>query len=66
MKQPDLSPNLFKFRVMLGEEIIGTFSNAKAAGDSAHLRRGAIVLDMSTKPPKVVYKDRVWIGEKPE
>jgi len=61
MKQPDLSPNLFKFRVMQGDEIVGTFSNAKAAGDSEYLRRGAIVLNMSTKPPKVVYQDRKWI-----
>jgi hypothetical protein len=42
---------------MLGEEIVGQFSNAKLAGDSAYLRRGAIVLDTSMQPHRVVYQD---------
>jgi hypothetical protein len=46
---------------MLGEEIVGQFSNAKLAGDSAHLRRGAIVLDTSMQPHRMVYQDRKWL-----
>jgi hypothetical protein len=50
-----------RYRVMVGEEIIGQFSNAKLAGDSAHFRRGAVVLDTSMQPHRVVYRDRKWL-----
>jgi hypothetical protein len=50
-----------RYWVMLGEEIVGQFSNAKLAGDSAYLRRGAIVLDTSMQPHRMVYQDRKWL-----
>jgi hypothetical protein len=31
LKQPELSPNVFKYHVMQGDEIVGTFGNAKLA-----------------------------------
>jgi hypothetical protein len=51
---------------MLGDQIVGKFSNVKLAGNTAYLRRGAVVVDMSMKPPTVIYSDRKWIGERPE
>jgi hypothetical protein len=65
-KVPALSPTVFKYRVMLGDQIVGKFSNVKLAGNTAYLRRGAVVVDMSMKPPTVIYSDRKWIGERPE
>jgi hypothetical protein len=50
-------PNVHKFRVMRGEDIIGQFSNLKLAAETARARRASVVLDMSAKPPKVVYRD---------
>ena len=46
--------------VMKGEEIIGHFSNKELAAQTAH-RRHAVVLDVSVKPAKVVYKDGNWL-----
>ena len=48
--------SVHKYHVMLGEEIIGQFSNLPLATDTAHAHRGSLVLDLSTKPPKVVYR----------
>jgi hypothetical protein len=41
--------------------IIGQFSNIKLADRTVRERDGAIVLDMSVRPPKVVYKDGKWL-----
>ena len=43
MKKPDLSPHIFKYRVMRGEEIIGQFSNLPLAEDAAHEYRGVVL-----------------------
>jgi len=61
----DLLSNVHKYRVMVADEIIGQFSNAKLAAHTAHSHRGSLVLDMSLKPPKVVYSDGRLL-EKPE
>jgi hypothetical protein len=53
----DLPLSVFKYRVMKGSEIIGQFSNVKTAADTARAHRDAIVLDMSLKPPMVVYRN---------
>ena len=59
-----LHPGTHKYRVMNVDEIIGQFSNVKLATDKARSHRGSVVLDMSTKPPSVVYRDGRL--EKPE
>ena len=51
----DLGPNQHKYRVMVGRAIIGDFSDLKLATDTAFEYRGSVVLDMSVKPPLVVY-----------
>ena len=46
---------------MLGEEIIGQFSNRQLAERSAQYHRATEVLDLSMQPAKVVYKDGKWL-----
>jgi hypothetical protein len=48
---------------MRGETIVGQFSNIKLADQATRELRGAIVLDMSMKPPRVVYKDGKWLDK---
>ena len=50
-----------RYRVMHKNAIIGQFSNTKLADRTVRERDGAIVLDMSVRPPKVVYKDGKWL-----
>ena len=50
----DLNPNL-QYRVMVGGDIIGDFSDLKLATATAFEHSGSVVLDMSVKPPLVVY-----------
>lgn len=64
MKKQDLSPQIFKYRVMKGEEIIGQFSNLELAIMSARDRRNIpVVLDISVNPPRVVFKNGLRIGD---
>ena len=59
--KPDLLPTIHLFRVMHGEAIIGQFSNIKLADRATHEHRGAVVLDVSVQPHKVVYSDGKWL-----
>jgi hypothetical protein len=49
---PKLDPRKQLYRVVLGEEIIGQFSNLRLARDSAHYHRASVVL---------VYQNGKWI-----
>jgi hypothetical protein len=60
-----LRPSVHKYRVMVADEIIGQFSNIKLATDKARSHRGSVVVDLSTKPPRVAYRDGRLV-EKPE
>jgi hypothetical protein len=51
-----LNLSAHQFRVTKGDEILGQFSNQTLAEETAYLNRAAVV-DMSTTPPMVVYKD---------
>ena len=59
--KPDLAPAIHPYRIMLGDRIIGQFSNAKLADWTLHDYPRAIVLYMSVQPPMVVYKDGNWL-----
>lgn len=61
----DLRSSLHKYRIMLAQEIIGQVSNIQLAVDSSRSHRGSVVIDLSTKPPSVVYKDG-RLTEKPK
>jgi hypothetical protein len=50
-----------RYRVMHREAIIGQFSNRNLAEQLTRSRAGAVVLDMSVKPPRVVYQDGKWL-----
>ena len=54
---PELEPSIHKYRVVVGTGIIGQFSNLKLAVHTAPHHRGAKVLDTSSTPPLVVFKD---------
>lgn len=60
-----LDPRKQRYRVMLGEEIIGQFSNqALAMAEAAARGRGnSVVLDVSVRPPRIVFQNGRWIGE---
>jgi hypothetical protein len=62
--KPDLSPRVFKFRVMRGEEIVGQFSNLELAVASARDRRNIpVVLDVSVNPPRIVFKNGMRVDQ---
>jgi hypothetical protein len=62
--KPDLSPHVFKFRVMRGEEIVGQFSNLELAVASARDRRNIpVVLDVSVNPPRIVFKNGMRVDQ---
>lgn len=62
--KPDLSPRVFKFRVMRGEEIVGQFSNLELAIASARDRRNIpVVLDVSVNPPRIVFKNGMRVDQ---
>jgi hypothetical protein len=50
-KKPDLSAKAHPYRVMVGAEIIGQFSNLPLAESTARECRG-VVVDLSTKEGK--------------
>jgi len=43
-KKPDLSPKAHPYRVMLGNEIVGQFSNVKLAESTAREYRGVVLV----------------------
>lgn len=49
-----LLASVHKYRVMNGDQIVGQFSNIRLATGTAHEYRGAVVLDVSVKPNRVV------------
>ena len=53
----DVLASRHPFRVTVADVIIGQFSNLKLAAETARGLRGANVLDLTAKPPKVVYRD---------
>jgi hypothetical protein len=59
----ELTLSVHKYRVMQGETIIGQFSNAELARETARDCRGSVVLDASVEPPVMVYQGGSWIGE---
>ena len=59
----ELTLGVHKYRVMQGEKIIGQFSNAALARETARNCRGSVVLDASVEPPVMVYQGGTWIGE---
>ena len=63
--KPDLSPQIFKYRVMKGDQVIGQFSNLELAIMSARDRRNIpVVLDISVNPPRIVFKDGMRVDQK--
>ena len=61
----DLLSSVHKYRVMNGDQVIGQFSNIRLATRTAGDYRGSLVLDVSVKPPHVVYQDGRLL-EKPD
>lgn len=59
----ELTLSVHKYRVMQGGTIMGQFSNADLARETARDRRGSVVLDVSVEPPTLVYEGGTWIGE---
>ena len=56
-QSPRLSPHVFKYRVMKGEEILGQFSSLDLAIETARQHRGIpVVLDVSVQPPLIIYR----------
>ena len=58
---PRLSHRVQRYRVTNGAELVGQWSNLDLVEDSLLNRPDAIVTDMATIPPKVIYKDGQWL-----
>ena len=58
---PRLLPRVQPFRVMIGDEIIGQYSNMALVNEAVLSRRNAVVFDVSTCPHRLIYKDGKWL-----
>jgi len=58
---PRLLPRVQRYRVMVGEQIIGQYSNMALVDEAVLGRNTAVVFDVSMCPHRVIYKDGKWL-----
>jgi len=57
---PRLLPRVQRYRVMVGDRIVGQFSNLALVDEAVAGRHTAMVFDVSMCPHRVIYRDGAW------